>query len=40
VPGARELERRGNTVLFSLQSEADALVKALARERVVAIDSH
>ena len=29
-----ELERRGKTVLFSLEGEADALVKALARQHV------
>jgi ABC-2 type transport system ATP-binding protein len=40
VPGARELERYGRTILFSLDGEADALVKALARRRVVAIDTH
>jgi ABC-2 type transport system ATP-binding protein len=40
IAGVRELERHGNTVLFSLEGEADAFVKALARERVVAIDSH
>jgi ABC-2 type transport system ATP-binding protein len=40
IAGVRELERHGNTVLFSLEGEADALVKALARQRVIAIDSH
>ncbi|HJV29140.1 MAG TPA: ABC transporter ATP-binding protein [Gaiellaceae bacterium] len=40
VAGVRELERHGNTVVFSLEGEADALVKALALQRVIAIDSH
>jgi len=40
VAGAREIERSGRTILFSLEGEADALVKALARHRVVALDSH
>jgi ABC-2 type transport system ATP-binding protein len=40
VAGAREIERNGHTILFSLEGEADALVKALARHRVVAVDSH
>jgi beta-exotoxin I transport system ATP-binding protein len=40
VAGAREIERSGRTILFSLEGEADALVKALARHRVVAVDSH
>ncbi|HZO96631.1 MAG TPA: ABC transporter ATP-binding protein [Gaiellaceae bacterium] len=40
VAGARELERHGQTVLFALQGEADPLIKALARFRVVALDSH
>ena len=40
VAGAREVERRGHTILFALEGEADALVKALGRYRVVAIDSH
>jgi ABC-2 type transport system ATP-binding protein len=40
VPGVRELERRGRTVLFSLQGEADPLVKALGRFRVLGLDSH
>ena len=40
IAGVHELERRGNTVLFSLEGEADALVKALALHRVLAIDSH
>jgi ABC-2 type transport system ATP-binding protein len=40
VTGAREVERHGRTVLFALEGEADALVKALGRYRVVALDSH
>ena len=40
VAGVRELERSGHSVLFALEGEADAFVKALARHRVVAIDSH
>ena len=38
--GVRELSRSGNTVLFSLEGEADGLVKALARYPVVTLDSH
>jgi ABC-2 type transport system ATP-binding protein len=40
LPGVCELERHGPSVLFALEGEADALVKALARYRVLAIDSH
>ena len=40
VAGVHEIERHGRSVLFSVEGEADALVKALARHRVVAIDSH
>ncbi|MEX1357493.1 MAG: ABC transporter ATP-binding protein [Gaiellaceae bacterium] len=40
LPGVRELFRHGATVRFSLAGEADPLVKALARHRVLAIDSH
>jgi beta-exotoxin I transport system ATP-binding protein len=40
LDGVRELERHGRTVLFSLEGEADGLIKSLARHRVVAIDSH
>jgi ABC-2 type transport system ATP-binding protein len=40
VTGVRELERHGHSVLFALEGEADALVKSLARHRVVAINSH
>jgi ABC-2 type transport system ATP-binding protein len=38
--GVRELGRHDRTVLFSLQGEADGLIKALARQHVVAVDSH
>jgi ABC-2 type transport system ATP-binding protein len=40
VPGIRVLERQGNVVLFALRGEIDPLLKALARYRVVALDSH
>jgi beta-exotoxin I transport system ATP-binding protein len=40
IAGVHELERNGHRVLFSLEGEADALIKALARHRVLAIDSH
>ncbi len=40
VPGVRELARHGRTVLFSLEGEADPLIKALARHHVLALDSH
>ena len=40
VAGVRELERHGRSILFSLEGEADGLIKALARHRVVAVDSH
>ncbi|MGZ4410310.1 MAG: ABC transporter ATP-binding protein [Gaiellaceae bacterium] len=40
LPGVRVLERRGDIVLFALEGEADPLLKALARHRVVALDSH
>jgi beta-exotoxin I transport system ATP-binding protein len=40
VPGVRELERRGNRVVLTLQGTADPLVKALSRFTVVALDSH
>jgi ABC-2 type transport system ATP-binding protein len=40
VPGVSELNRSGNKVLFSLQGEADALVKAIAHHRVIALDVH
>jgi ABC-2 type transport system ATP-binding protein len=40
IAGVLELERHGTTVLFSLEGEADGLVKALGRRHVIAIDSH
>ncbi|HVS09644.1 MAG TPA: ABC transporter ATP-binding protein, partial [Planctomycetota bacterium] len=40
VAGVRELGRYGRTVLFSLAGEADGLVKALSRYRIVGLDSH
>jgi ABC-2 type transport system ATP-binding protein len=40
VPGARELERRGNRIVLSLQGTADPLVKSLSRFNVLALDSH
>jgi len=40
VQGVTEVERRGPTVVFSLRGPADPLVKALARYRVLALDSH
>ncbi len=40
LPGVRELERHGATVLFALEGPADQLVKALARFEVLAIDVH
>jgi ABC-2 type transport system ATP-binding protein len=40
LPAVRELERRGKMVVFSLEGEADSLVKALGRFHVVALDSH
>jgi ABC-2 type transport system ATP-binding protein len=39
LPGVREVERRGNVVVFALEGEIDPLVKALARHRVLALDS-
>jgi ABC-2 type transport system ATP-binding protein len=38
--GVRELRRDGATVLFAVEGPIDPLVKALARHRVLAIDSH
>ena len=38
--GIRELRRDGETVLFAVEGPIDPLVKALARHRVLAIDSH
>ena len=40
VEGARELERRGSTVVFALHGDADSLVKALAQHHVLSLDSH
>jgi ABC-2 type transport system ATP-binding protein len=40
LDGVTELERRGQTVVFSLRGPADPLVKALARHRVLGLDSH
>jgi ABC-2 type transport system ATP-binding protein len=40
VEGVRELDRHGDVVLFALEGSADPLVKALARHRVLALDSH
>jgi ABC-2 type transport system ATP-binding protein len=40
VPHVRELGRQGATVLFALEGDADALVKALARQHVLALDVH
>jgi ABC-2 type transport system ATP-binding protein len=40
IRGVREIDRHGKTVLFALQGEADPLLKALARFRVLGLDSH
>ena len=40
LESAEEVDRHGRTVLFALHGEADPLIKALARYRVTAIDSH
>ncbi len=40
LPGVRELERRGQVVIFALEGPADPLIKALARFEVFALDSH
>ena len=40
VAGVRELERHRQTILFALDGEADPLLKALSRFRVVTLDSH
>jgi len=37
---AEEIDRHGRTVLFAVHGELDPLIKALARHRVTAIDSH
>jgi ABC-2 type transport system ATP-binding protein len=39
LPGVREVERRNATVRFSVEGEADPLVKALARYHVRAVES-
>lgn len=38
--GVREVERRGTTVVFTLEGPADPLIKALARFEVLGLDSH
>jgi ABC-type multidrug transport system, ATPase component len=38
--GVRELERRGDIVVFAVQGDFDPLLKALARHHVVVLDSH
>jgi ABC-2 type transport system ATP-binding protein len=40
LDGIRELRRESATVLFAAEGPVDPLVKALARHRVLAIDSH
>jgi beta-exotoxin I transport system ATP-binding protein len=40
LPGVRELERRGDTVVLALTGPADPLVKELARYEVLTLDSH
>ena len=40
VAGVRELDRHGETILFALEAEPDALVKALARHHVTGLDIH
>jgi ABC-2 type transport system ATP-binding protein len=40
IETAEEVDRHGRTVLFALHGESDPLIKALARYRVTAIDSH
>ncbi len=40
ISGVREIDRHGKTVLFALQGEIDQLLKALARFRVLSLDSH
>jgi beta-exotoxin I transport system ATP-binding protein len=40
IGGVREIDRHGKTVLFALQGEIDPLLKALARFRVLSLDSH
>jgi ABC-2 type transport system ATP-binding protein len=40
IKTAEEIDRHGRTVLFAVHGEIDALIKALARYPVTAIDSH
>ncbi len=40
ISGVREIDRHGKTVLLALQGEIDPLLKALARFRVLSLDSH
>jgi ABC-2 type transport system ATP-binding protein len=40
LAGVREVGRSERTIVFSLEGEADQLVKALARYHVLALDSH
>ena len=40
IESAEEIDRHGHTVLFAVHGEIDPLIKALARHRVTAIDSH
>jgi len=40
LPGVRELERHGSTIVFALEGEADPLVKVLAGYHVRTLDSH
>ena len=40
IDTAEEISRHGRTVLFALHGAADPLIKALARFRVLAVDSH
>jgi ABC-2 type transport system ATP-binding protein len=39
LPGVRVVEHRGDVVWFAVEGEIDPLLKALARHRVVALDS-
>jgi len=39
LPGVRELERQDQTIVFGLQGEPDALLKALAAHHVTALES-
>jgi ABC-2 type transport system ATP-binding protein len=39
LPGVRELERHDRTIVFGLQGEPDALLKALAAHHIVALES-